>query len=214
MDQQKPEDRTAAQGVERVDKPLGRGLEDISHLFLSNRMSDAGERDLSRNRPPERTPPQPGSSVGTILLKPCTSVTGTALAAMLKEHQDCLEGGLRVIDAHIPCYPHSEIDLLALDFARRLTIIDFDTASSDELLLRGLGHFDWILQNLPTVRRMHSGQTINMSDRPRLFLLSPRFSPLLLSASRQLTEPQVNCVRYHVVEASGMVGMLFEAARE
>ena len=212
MDPQKPEDSTTARATEYADKPLGRGLADISHLFLSQRTPEAAGRERPPARLPERTPiqSQPGSQARTVLLQPGTSLTRAALVALLKEVQDALERGLRVIDAHIPCHPYGEIDLLALDRMNQLTIIDFDTAPNDGLLLRGLGHFDWMLDNLPIVRRMHPGQIINLSSRPRLFLLAPRFSPLITSIARHLIQPEINCVRYHVVEQTGAPGVLFE----
>jgi hypothetical protein len=191
------------------DRPLGRGLEEISHLFLSHKTGDPSGSDRAAVRSPERSTPPPGSAGGIVLLRP-VSVTRDRLAVILMESDGALEEGLRALDAKIPCYPCGEIDLLAVDRARQLTIIDFETTSNEGLLLRGIGHFDWVVRNMRNVQRIYREHAVNFSRPPRLLLLAPQFSPLLSGATRQIIRPQIQCVRYHTVEASGGLGILFE----
>jgi hypothetical protein len=190
------------------DKPLGRGLEDVSHLFLSPPTGEASASDRAAARSSERSPP-PGSRAGIALLQP-SAVTRDRLAGALMEFDGALEQGLRAFDAKIPCHPCGEIGLLAVDRASQLTIIDFEIAFDDALLLRGIGHFDWIVRNMPNVQRMYREQPVNFSLPPRLFLLAPQFSPLLRSVARQITRPQIHWVRFHTVNASAGPGILFE----
>ena len=194
------------------DRPLGRGLEDISHLFLSHKTADASPRTgapvLSPG--PESSAP-PGPRGNAVLLRP-VQVTRDRLAAILPlDWSGALEEGLRTIDAKIPCYPCGEIDLLAVDRTSKLTIIDFDTTLNDGLLLRGLGHFDWIVRNTQNVQRMYPAQHVDASLPPRLILLAPQFSALLRRVMRQLTLPQIQWVRYHAVETLAGPGILFES---
>ncbi len=191
------------------DRPLGRGLEDVSHLFLSRKTGEASASDRAAVRSPERSSPPPGSRGGIALLRPA-SVTRDRLAVALMEFDGALEEGLRAFDANIPCHPCGEIGLLAVDRASQLTIIDFEMTFDDGLLLRGIGHFDWVVRNMPNVQRMYREQAVNFSLPPRLFLLAPQFSPLLRSVARQITRPQIHWVRYHTVNASGGPGILFE----
>ena len=209
MDQNKTDGSEGAEGSGRSDRPLGRGLEDVSHLFLSQKAPEAAASDQPAIRSTERSSPPPGSRGGIALLRP-TSVTRDRLAVILKEFAGALEEGLRAIDTNIPCHPCGEIDLLAVSRGSQFTIIDLDTAVNDGLLLRGIAHFDWVVRNMPNVRRMYREQAINFSLQPRLFLLAPQFSPLLRSAARQITCPQIQWVRYHTVDASGGPGILFE----
>ena len=209
MDDSKSGGSTDVQGLGRPDKPLGRGLEDVSHLFLSHRTDEAAANDRAVVRSNEPASPPPPSRAGVTLLRPA-SVTKDWLTIVLTEFDDAVEEGLRTIDASIPCHPCGEIDLLALDRASHLTIIDFDTTVNDDLLLRGLGHFDWIVHNMPNVQRMYRDHTINVSVQPRLFLLAPQFSPLLRCVARQITRPPIHWVRYLTVDASDGPGILFE----
>ncbi|MDH4077989.1 MAG: hypothetical protein OEW29_18840 [Acidimicrobiia bacterium] len=132
------------------------------------------------------------------------------MAAALKEFEGALEEGLRGIDAEVPCGPCGKIDFLAVDRASQLTIIDFETTSSDELLLRGLDHFDWVVGNLANVRRMYRGQVINFSLEPRLFLLAPQFSARVRRVACRIPHPRIDWVRYQFMETPGQPGIFFE----
>ena len=195
---------------DRVDKPLGRGLEDVSHLFLSPKAPEAASNDHAATRSTARPSPPPGSRGGIALLRPA-SVTREQLAGLVMEFPGALEEGLRALDTNIPCHPCGEIDLFAVSRGSQLTIIDLETTANDALLLRGIGHFHWVVRNMPNVRRMYREQTINFSLPPRLVLLAPQFSLLLRSMARQMTSPQVSWIRYHTVDsAGGGPAVLFE----
>src|SRR5262245_53183019 len=163
MDELKPEGQTIPQNGDYVDKPLGRGLADISHLFLSGRTPDAQSREVSSRQRVEKPTPPSGCHVRSLLLKPCSTVNKAALAAMVRELQGAVEDGFCIIDASVQCPPAGDIDLLGIDRSNQLCIVDLDTASNDGLLLRGIAHYDWIFNNLSNVQRMHAGQSINSS---------------------------------------------------
>ena len=190
-------------------RPLGRGLEDVSHLFLSHQTGEASPAERPAIRSPEPALSPPGSRASVTVLR-AAPVTREALAAILMDCDGGLEEGLRAIDARIPCPPCGEIDLLAVDRTSRVTIIDFETTVNDGVLARGIGHLDWVVRNLPTVQRMHPAQALDASLPPRLFLLAPQFSPLLRRVARQVTRPHIHWIRYHTVEAPGGPGILFE----
>jgi hypothetical protein len=198
MEESKAAHSGNGEGLGRSDRPLGRGLEDVSHLFLSQRTPE-----------PERSSPAPASRAGVALLRPA-AVSRERLAAALKEFAGALEDGLKAIDANIPCHPCGEIDVLGMSRTGQLTIIDAETAPNDALLLRAMGHFDWVVRNMPNLRRMYREHAVNFSLPPRLVLLAPQFSLLLQSAAHQITTPQIQWIRYHAVDAAGGAGILFE----
>ncbi len=198
------------QGVGRLDKPLGRGLEDVSYLFLSQGTADALPREQTSIRPPARASSEPALHQRSVLLRRRQHFAKDQLAAALTQFDGALEEGLRGIDVNVPCDPCGEIDVIALDRVNQLTLIDFDTTPNDGLLLRGLGHFDWAMRSIAILRRMYRGQIINFSLQPRLFLVAPAFSPLLKQAAHQITRPQIGWMRYHVVDVGGGTGIFFE----
>src|SRR5437867_9219071 len=114
MDPNEPDGAAGAQ-----DKPLGRGLEDVSHLFLSRKTADASASDRATARSPEPSSAPPGSRGGIALLRPAP-ITRDRLAAALMEFDGALEEGLRAFDAKIPCPSCVQIHLLARSEERRV----------------------------------------------------------------------------------------------
>ena len=204
-----PEVPPSTQSADRSGKPLGRGFEEISHLFLSDSaVTRPGEWTAVQAR--EGVPVRPGIRTGVAVLRPGAPLTRDQLTATLRECQSALEDNMRAIGAGVSCDPHSEIDLLALDRAHQLTLIDVETRLADGLLLRGVSHVDWVRRNLSNVQRMYPEWMIDAARPPRLFLVAPGFSPFLRSAIRQITGPDITCFRYHEVAISGGTGILVE----
>ena len=215
MEPQQPEHSTVSQDSEQPDKPLGRGLEQISHLFLTQK----NNFQRAREEPPVPLPepqglqaPSRAHSVRTILLRQSTSITKNQLVDVLKDSRGAFEEELRVMDLFVPCPPHSAIDLLALNSANQLTVIDLETCVDDALVMRGLAHCEWLQRNFVNIRRMYPGQTIELSSPIQLFLIAPRFSAVVQSAARQLTPLKIHWVRYHTFDIGSTTGVFFEPA--
>jgi hypothetical protein len=200
---------TSTPSAGRAARPLGRGLEDVSHLLLS-RAAETREREPMEDRTPARMDVRPGRRSGVAVLRPGGPITKEELTATIRECQDALETNVRAIDACIPCCPSDEIDILAVDGANQLTIIDVETTLGDGLLLRGVSHIDWVVHNLANVRRRYLEWAIDISQGPRLILIAPGFSPLMRSAVRQIARSTITCFRYHSVKLSTGAGVFFE----
>jgi hypothetical protein len=200
--------RSETEPSTRSERPLGRGLEDVSHLFLSQRQAAAAAEPPARTPEPARAAQAPPRSA--VLTPSSAPLTRNQLGAMLREAGPALEDGLRPLDSSVPSYPCGEIDLLALDRSNVLTIVDYEVAAADALMLRGIAHVDWVLRNVHTIRRMYAGQVINFSAPPRVMLIAPAFSPLTRSAARQVSRPHITWVRYHVVDVGGSPSIFFE----
>lgn len=196
----------------RTERRLARGLEDVSYLFLSPTSGEPAAKGEAQENSTERAHVQPSERAVPIVLGPSTALNQDQLVSLLNRNTAVLEEGLQAIDANIPCEIGSPISLLAVDGANQLAIIDLDTAANDELLLRGICHFDWFVRNVPIVRRMYHGRVINFSSQPRLFLVAPDFSALVRCAAHRISCPQIICFRYHAVAVSDGTGLLFERA--
>jgi len=182
----------------------------VSYLFLSQPSDKSAEKVEEQNTSPARAPLEPAQSSAHVLLRASAAVNRELLISLLNKSAAVLEEGMRTIDANVPCDTFGSIDLVAVDRCDELSIIDVDTAQNDELLLRGIGQFDWIVRNTPIVRRMYQGHVINFSAPPRLFLVAPGFSPLLKCAAQRSASPKICCFGYRAAAISGGVGVLFE----
>ena len=180
-------------------RPLGRGLEQLSRAFLTQESPEQVE-----------SPRPEAAAAAPLLLLPPAQATRQRIVAALKGRAGGLEEGFRVLDEALPCEPCGQIDLLAVDGANRLAVVDLETAAADELLLRGLGHVDWMIGNVPLLRRLYRGTPINFSLPPRLILLAPAFSARIRYAARQVASPEIEWIRYHLVETPAGAGIFLE----
>jgi hypothetical protein len=196
----------------RTEKRFSRGLEDISHLFLSQSPDKSAEKAETPDIRPAQAPSERTQSKTPFLLHDSPTVSRELILGFLNGSAAVLEEGLRAIDANIPCEPFGSIDLVAVDSQDQLCIINVDAVQKDESLLSGIAYFDWIVRNTPIVRRMYQGRVINFSAQPRLFLVAPIFSPLLRCVAQRSTSPKVCCVAYRAVVMPGGTGILFEHA--
>lgn len=201
---------TIAHTADRAERPLGRGLEDVSHLFLSRGTADAAARERATSPVPDPASSPPRVDKANVLLCRSQGVARDRIAAALWEFVGALEEGLCGIDTNVPCDPCGRIDMIARDRQNRVTIVDFETTPDDKLVLRGMDHFDWATRNIANLQRMYAGQPVNFALPPRLFLVAPRFSPLLTRVARQIVYPRIDWVRYDVVDMFGGIGILFE----
>ena len=119
-------------------RPLGRGLEEISHLFLS-KSNAARESNQLRARPEGR--------LGVPVLRVGAPIAKSQLTATLKEYPGALHADLSVVATSVPCPPYGDIDLIAVGAAHEAIIVDVESEPGDRLLLRGLSHVDWLAAN-------------------------------------------------------------------
>ena len=137
-------------------------------------------------------------------------VYGDRNDGFLRIRKEALEEGLTSIDSEIACPPCGQIDLLGLSRSNQLTIIAFNTNADEWLLIRGLGHVDWVTRNMPIIRRLYPSHTIDYSLPPALMLVAPQFSPALRSVARQVRCPTIKWIRYCALESSVGLGIFFE----
>ena len=209
MDSNKPEETP---GKPTAEKTLPRGLEQVSHLFLTNSQPPTPNPETPRNAPPEAKQTIPADPPLTVVLRPGEFHSREQLIALIRRQSGSVEDGMKVIDTNLPCAILGSIDLLALSSAGQITIIEVDERPNDGLLLRGISHVDWIVRNMPIVRRMYPGQSINYALQPRLLLMAPDFSWVFHCAARQFPSHQIQCFKYHAVGLLGGIGILFERA--
>ncbi len=203
------------EGPERTEKRLARGLEDVSHLFLSQAPAPAPRptaRNAAQGEAVADARPRPADRVTATSSPALADITQAQIVSLLHSSAGVLEEGLRAIDANIPWETGTTIDLVAVDRRNQLAVIDVDAAGNDALLLRGICHVDWFARNGPIVRRMYTGHAIDFTAEPRLFLVGPRLSPALRRAVERITCLRITCVTYHLVTLPNGTGIFFQHA--
>jgi hypothetical protein len=204
------ENETIGEGSGRpaAARPLPRGLEQVSHLFISNvRPAGAAVEKAVRGSEPQLPAVADGDSLRVVTRR---FFAREQLALLLRNQVSALEEGLKVIDADLPVDGAGAIDLVAVDAKSHVVIVDLDDSPNDGLLLRGIAHADWLIRNLALVRRMYPGPAIDYSAEPRVFLVAPDFSALFRLAARRIASPRIHCMRYVSFGQSSGAGVLFE----
>ena len=187
---------------------VGRGLDQVSHLFLSH-VAERAARGRSGNGSELPEHAQENQALG-LLLRASRAVDRERLVSLLHEQPEALKEGLKVIDADLPCETPGNVELLALDTTNRLVVIDVEDKPNDSLLLRGMGHLDWVVGNTALLRRIYSDHLINFSLQPQLFLVAPDFSPLFRFAIRHMRSLQIQCIKYDTVVLPAGIGIFCE----
>ncbi len=204
----KPGGARDAPGPTRPAQRLARGLEDVSHLFLSRSPAAAPSASQGRDHPNQQADHSRQRSLSPAAGGAPVAGVGRLLSLVCKG-VGALEEGLRVVDASVDLEVGGTLDLVAVDRSNRLVIIDVEPAANDGLLLRGVCHLDWFARNVEITRRMYSGYGIDFASAPRVFLLAPRFSPAVLCASRRLAPLAISCIAYDAAPLLAGTGMVF-----
>ena len=97
----------ATSNDKRASRPLGRGLEEISHLFLSNHASSAAG-DHMRDPASDRNvgTVRPATRVGVAMLRSAEPLTKGQVAATLRECRSVLADDMLAIGPGIVCSPY------------------------------------------------------------------------------------------------------------
>lgn len=93
------------------------------------------------------------------------------LRDLLAGRGESIETGLSIIDADVPIAGIGTVDLVGIDSARRLVVIDL-AASGETDERRVLAHAAWFRENLPIVRRMYQLWNVRWDMPSRLVWVS------------------------------------------
>ncbi len=193
-------------------RPAG-GVEDVVHLFLTQPPGHATSSSAAGEAPSAsgRQPAVRSDPIVTVA-RPAAAPGKDEILRLLNANAAALESGLRAIDGAVPCGLSRTIDLLAVDGLSQLVVIALEAAPNDGMLLRAVFEYDWIVGNVPILRKLYQGQGINFSAPPRIFLVAPEFSQQLTCAARRIQSPRIGCYRYRAIAVPSGAALLFDGA--
>lgn len=129
------------------------------------------------------------------------------LESIIIKNLDSIEEGLELI-SHQVGTGTGRIDILCNDADNRLTVIELKVRETDRILLQALTYYDWVNENLLSVKQMYpKANKIDASKSPRLILIAPSFSEDLKRAVKYF-EPQIDLFEYiYLKSPSGEKGI-------
>jgi len=133
------------------------------------------------------------------------------LEDMVKDNLERLEEGLVFIDNQVSTR-RGPLDILALGSDNELVVIELKIQQDDGMLMQALDYYDWVNENVDTVKRMYSARHPNLNIDPkqavRLLLVAPSYSETLIRRARYLSI-SVALYTYICIEANGKRGLIF-----
>jgi hypothetical protein len=92
-----------------------------------------------------------------------------------------VEDGLFLLDAHLRAGQGGLIDLLGVDKAGALTLLEIERCGEEELFRRALQHLQWVVAQTPFLRRLYGAERIHPFRRVRVILLARNFSEAFMA---------------------------------
>ena len=94
---------------------------------------------------------------------------------LLLANLDKIEPDLRVVDKQIDLPDSGKLDVLCVDSFGALSIIQVLIEEDENVLVRALKHYDWVLRHMDVLGKIYRFK-FNHNLRPRVILIAPHFS--------------------------------------
>lgn len=135
------------------------------------------------------------------------------LEFIIREQPHLIEPGLRFVASQRKA-GRGPLDLLLVDSGNALVVAELKVVRSDEMLLQALDYFDYVYSNLERLALAYEvkGIKIDPYQEPRIMLIAPDFSQLLMNRCKWLKcRIDLYRFRYLVVKKGGeKIGKLID----
>ncbi len=125
-------------------------------------------------------------------------VSEQQLEEMIGNSSVLIEDGLVYVD-HQRRTDRGPFDVLFVDSGKALVVAELKVVEDDGMLAQGLDYYDYISRNVEGYARAYKNKRIDPTQKPRLFLIAPSFSSLLLNRCKWIDIP-VSLFTYQCIE--------------
>lgn len=122
------------------------------------------------------------------------------LESILKDYPNSLETGMKFIDSQRKV-GRGPLDLLMLDSGNALVIVELKVNKDDDMLFQALDYYDYIYANKERLAYAYKSKGLNIdpSEEPRIILIAPEFSQLLINRCKWL-KVKIDLYRYRYLD--------------
>ncbi len=118
------------------------------------------------------------------------------------KHPHLIEPGLQYLE-HQRHTSSGRLDILFVDNNGSLTVAELKVAEDAYMLFQALDYFDFVAEKTEGFARLYSKQKIDVEKYPRLMLIAPSFSPIMINRCRWLNpDIQVSLFVYQYISFS------------
>jgi hypothetical protein len=136
-----------------------------------------------------------------------------ALQALMAEHADSVEPGLKVLDERV-LLGGGAVDLVALDSEGALVLVAVSFVADDAMLLRMLEAYAWCLEYPDTITRLYPASRTTLAAPPRVMFIGERLPDAFLRKVKHLRMPSIDCLEFRYLEVNGVAGLYFNVVED
>lgn len=116
------------------------------------------------------------------------------------KHPDLIENGLIYLE-HQRHTTTGRLDILFVDNNKILTIAELKVVEDAYMLFQALDYFDFVAEKIESFARLHPQQKIDVEKYPRLMLIAPNFSPILINRCKWFNpDIQISLLVYQYIK--------------
>lgn len=101
------------------------------------------------------------------------------------KHSNLIEDGLQYLE-HQRHTSSGRLDILFVDSNGTITVAELKVVDDPHMLFQALDYFDFVAEKIEGFSRIYKKHNINVEKYPRLMLIAPNFSPILINRCRWL----------------------------
>jgi hypothetical protein len=139
-------------------------------------------------------------------------VSELELEDLIRKNPENIEVGLKYIDHQVRA-GRGPLDVLLVDSGKALVIAELKIEQDDSMLQQGLNYYDYIAANIDGVSRAYSKFNIDPFQEPRLLLIAPAFSQILINSCKWLNMP-ISLFEFQCIELEDRKGEVIPIFKE
>lgn len=129
-------------------------------------------------------------------------VSETRLEHLVRSGPSLIEDGLTFIDHQVPT-DRGPLDVLLIDSGGALVVGELKVVETDGILTQGIDYYDYVARNLDALAQAYHNHPIDRNQDPRLLLIAPDFSGILLNRVKWVDIP-ISLYRWQVLQVEGL----------
>ncbi|MCK4340699.1 MAG: DUF91 domain-containing protein [Phycisphaerae bacterium] len=118
----------------------------------------------------------------------------------IRRHPHLIEPGLQYLE-HQRQTSSGRLDVLFVDSNQTLVVAELKVIEDSYMLIQALDYFDFVADKIEGFARLHANHQIEVERYPRLMLIAPSFTPVMINRCRWLNpDIQVSLFVYQYIK--------------
>jgi hypothetical protein len=132
---------------------------------------------------------------------------------MVTENAENIEPGLKIIDSCL-LLGHARVDLVGVDARDSLVLATLGFTANEDMLLRALEAYSWVLEFPETVRRLYPRTRFHPGRLPRVIFIAERMPDDFIRKVKQLNFAEMDCLTFLNLEVNGSAAVYFDPVQQ